>query len=262
MDTRYWGPSGWSLLHLVAATKTKNEVVEFLETLPYVLPCKFCRASLSKYYKELPLSGIDHLDRWMYQIHNKVNGKLRKQGQAIPPNPPFSKVQKIYQEKFESGCTRTDFPGWEFLFSIAKCHPLSGEKSTPIQDAPPLETLKTDLEKNEWNVLEPEKRYTYWVRFWKALPDALPFQEWRTSWTKHGLNPAKTSKEMVRSLWRLRCAFENDLELLNKTTYSSLCRDLSLHKSGCSKKVRAKTCRRLRSASGGVKKTTRKNSLR
>jgi len=263
MDTRYWGPSGWSLLHLIATTKTKNEVVEFLETLPFVLPCKFCRASLSKYYKELPLSGIDHLDRWMYQIHNKVNGKLRKQGQAIPPNPPFSKVQKIYQEKFESGCTRTDFPGWEFLFSIAKCHPLSGEKSTPIQDAPPLETLKTDLEKNEWNVLEPEKRYTYWVRFWKALPDALPFQEWRTSWTKHGMKAERTSKEMVRSLWRLRCAFENDLELLNKTTYSSLCRDLSLHKSGCSKKLRAKTCRRLRSAvAGGVRKTTRKNSLR
>ena len=259
MDTRYWGPSGWSLLHLIAATKTKNEVVEFLETLPFVLPCKFCRASLSKYYKELPLSGIDHLDRWMYEIHNKVNGKLRKQGQAIPPNPPFSKVQKIYQEKFESGCTRTDFPGWEFFFSIAKCHPLSGEKSTPIQDAPPLETLKTDLEKNEWNVLEPEKRYTYWVRFWKALPHALPFQEWRISWTTHGLKPSKTSKEMVNALWRLRCAFENDLELLNKTTYSSLCRDLSLHKSGCSKKVRAKTCRRLR---GGVRKTTRKNSLR
>ena len=198
----------------------------------------------------------------MYQIHNKVNNKLRKQGQTIPPNPPFSKVQKIYQEKFESGCTRTDFPGWEFLFSIAKCHPLSGEKSTPIQDAPPLETLKTDLEKNEWNVLEPEKRYTYWVRFWKALPDALPFQEWRSSWETHGLKAERTSKEMVKSLWRLRCAFENDLELLNKTTYSSLCRDLSLHKSGCSKKVRAKTCRRLRSARGGVRKTTRKNSLR
>ena len=262
MDTRYWGPSGWSLLHLIAATKTKNEAHEFLETLPFVLPCKFCRASLSKYYKELPLSGVDHFDHWMYEIHNKVNNKLRKQGQRIPPNPPFSKVQKIYQEKFESGCTRTDFPGWEFLFSIAKCHPLSGEKSTPIQDAPPLETLKTDLEKNEWNVLEPEKRYTYWVRFWKALPDALPFQEWRNSWTKHGLKAERTSKEMVNALWRLRCAFENDLELLNKTTYSSLCRDLSLHKSGCSKKVRAKTCRRSVVAGGYRKKTTRKSRLR
>lgn len=260
MDTRYWGPSGWKILHLIAASRYPSAVQEFLETLPFILPCKFCRASLSKYYKELPLSGIDHFDRWMYEIHNKVNGKLRKQGQAIPPNPPFSKVQKIYQEKFQSGCTRTDFPGWEFLFSIAKCHPLSGEKSTPIQDAPPLETLKTDLEKNEWNLLEPEKRYVYWVRFWKSLPDALPFQEWRNSWTKHGLKAQKTSKEMVNSLWRLRCTFEKDLELLNKTTYSSLCRDLSLHKSGCSKKLRAKTCRRIRS--GGGKKTTRKSRLR
>ena len=256
MDTRYWGPSGWKLLHLIAASnKHSSDITDFLETLPYVLPCKFCRASLSKYYGELPFTSTVKLNYWMYQIHNKVNGKLRKQGQAIPANPPFSKVKQLYEEKLQHGCTKTDFPGWEFLFSVAKCHPLSKEKSTPITGAP--ETLKTDLEKNEWNVLEPEKRYVYWVKFWKVLPLVFPFEEWKKSWLQHGLKPVETSKEMVTALWRLRCAFENDLELLNKTTYSNLCRDLSLHKSGCSKKLRAKTCRRTASN----KRTTRKTRL-
>ena len=254
MDTRYWGPSGWKLLHLIA-TKEKNEkMTEFIQTLPYVLPCKFCRASLSKYYRELPFNSQTRLDYWMYQIHNKVNNKLRKQGQGVLPNPPFSKVKKLYEDELINGCTRTEFPGWEFLFSVAKCHPLSREKSTPLPNAPPLETLKTNLQKNEWNVLEPEKRYVYWVRFWKVLPYVFPFEEWKKSWLQHGLEAVPTSKEMVTALWKVRCAFENDLELLNKTTYSNLCRDLSLHKSGCSKKVRAKTCRRGRT-------TTRKRHL-
>ena len=259
MDTRYWGPSGWKLFHLIAADNTPNKhITEFLETLPYVLPCKFCRASLSKYYEELPYTSTSNLDHWMYQIHNKVNGKLRKQGQAITANPPFSKVKQLYEEELHLGYTKTNFPGWEFLFSVAKCHPLSKEKSTPMNDAPPIETLKTDLEKNEWNVLEPEKRYVYWVKFWKVLPLVFPFEEWRNSWLQHGLQAQRTSKEMVSLLWRLRCAFENDLELLNKTTYSNLCRDLSLHKSGCSKKLRAKTCRRTASN----RRTTRKTRLR
>jgi hypothetical protein len=41
---------------------------------------------------------------------------------------------------------------------------------------------------------------------------------------------------------------EKDLELLNRTTYSSLCKEIHDHKSGCSSSVsaRQKTCRKKR----------------
>lgn len=254
MDTRYWGPSGWRLLHLLVANpkKTKKEYYSFLEHLPYVLPCKFCRANLSSHYSDLPYEDSDDLEKWMWMIHNKVNGKLREQGQDKPPNPSFAKVREIYQERLQYGCTRTEFPGWEFLFSVIKNHPLTGRDVHPIPGAPPLDTLGTDLEKIRWNLLEPEQRFTHWVQFWQTLPDVFPFPEWTQAW-KESLDPAfpphtwATMQIGMKALWRLRCSFESKLALLNKTTYKSLCNDLSFFKSGCAnKKNQTKTCRRLR----------------
>jgi hypothetical protein len=38
MDTRFWGPSGWKLLHLIAAEPTKDPtaVLEWFGLLEYV----------------------------------------------------------------------------------------------------------------------------------------------------------------------------------------------------------------------------------
>lgn len=252
MDTRYWGPSGWRLLHLLVANKTKNpaEFSSFLEHLPYVLPCKYCRSSLSWYYQELPYAEADDLELWMWKIHNKVNGKLRKEGQEKPPNPPFAKVKKLYEERLAHGCTRTIFPGWEFLFSIIKNHPLTSHDTYPIPGAPPLETLTTDLEKNKWNCLDPQARYAHWLQFWESLPAVFPYEEWTTAWKESMTDPPSSWTTMalgMKALWSLRCRFEEKLALLNKTTYTSLCNDLTFYKSGCANRnIQTKTCRRLR----------------
>jgi hypothetical protein len=186
----------------------------------------------------------------MWKIHNKVNGKLRSEGDPKPPNPSFSNVHHLYQERLAHGCTRTIFPGWEFLFSIIKNHPLTSHDTKPIPGAPSIETLTSDLDKNQWNCLHPEARYAHWLQFWESLPAVFPYQEWTTAWIQSLETPPSswtTIKIGMKALWSLRCRFEEKLVLLNKTTYRSLCNDLTFYKSGCSNQQnKTKTCRRLR----------------
>ena len=120
MDTRYWGPSGWQLFHLIAF-KSKNPE-ELLLTIKDVLPCKFCRESTAQYTKEIPLKG--DAGKWLYDLHNKVNNKLRTQSLEDPnvinpgPDPSFEDVKKKYDSM-----KPTNIPGRDFLFSIAINYP-------------------------------------------------------------------------------------------------------------------------------------------
>jgi len=248
MDTRYWGPSGWRLLHLISFSPTpkRADVCAFFNTLAYVLPCKYCRQSFSENLAKDPIECTESIPRWLWRIHNRVNAKLRKQHLCQSPDPSFQSVKNIYEQRLETGCTRTVFEGWEFLFSVAEAHPLSreGKGSTPIQGFPADDL--TDLEKNEWNLLKPEERMLYYNRFWRLLPAVLPFPEWSAVWTGEIPN---NRKDLLKYLWRIRCEMETKLELLNSTTYNSLCKELKQYRSGCAKSVRGKTCRKKRSAS-------------
>jgi hypothetical protein len=247
MDTRYWGPSGWRLLHLMSfsSTPNKDDVCCFFNTLAYVLPCKYCRKSFSENILKDPVTEAESIPKWLWRIHNRVNAKLRTQHLCKSNDPSFQSVEKMYKERLAAGCTRTTFEGWEFLFSIAEAHPLSrqGRISVPIPGHPALEELGSPLEKNLWNVLTPEERMVQYTKFWTLLPKVLPFSEWSTEW-KGGI--PGTRKGLLRYLWDIRCTLETKLELLNRTSYSSLCKELQHHRSGCSSSVRGKTCRKKR----------------
>jgi hypothetical protein len=186
--------------------------------------------------------------KWLWRMHNKVNAKLRSQHVGHPTeDPSFTTVKEIYQERLDSGCSRTEFEGWEFLFSVAEAHPLSRQMKTsvPIQGHPPIETIYDPLERNRWNVMEPEERLIYYTQFWKLLPTVFPFPEWTTHWKKaSSLNDAVCRKECVKGLWIIRRHMEKELELLNNTTYDSLCKELRRYKSGCTNSLRGKTCRK------------------
>lgn len=244
MDTRYWGPSGWRLLHLISfSDRNREDVCAFFNTLAFVLPCKYCRQSFSDNIRKDPIEINDSIPRWMWRMHNKVNAKLRNQRLCKHEDPSFQTVKRIYDERLESGCTRTVFEGWEFLFSIAEAHPLSrqGRASVPIQGHP---DAVTDLEKNRWNLLTPEERMVYYNRFWELLPAVLPFKEWSAVW---GTSPVPGNrKDLLKHLWAIRCEMESKLELLNSTSYNSLCKELRHHRSGCASSVRGKTCRKKR----------------
>ena len=263
MDTRFWGPSGWRMLHMITFAyepdKQKNAMRQFFELLPFVLPCKYCRANLIEHYKTLPvekaLQTRETLTKWLYDIHTLVNEKLRSQGQQVPEEPSFAKVKEIYQERLDFGCSKTEFPGWEFLFSILESHPLSkSEQPLPFPDAPPKQSLKTKQDLLQWNYLSGSCRFNYVCRFWKLLPEVLPFQEWREIWKQEikdcCSNTWESKDKSLRTLWKTRKTIEEKLDLLNKTSFSDLCKTLRYYKSGCGYKQyrNTTTCRRLRSS--------------
>ena len=258
MDTRFWGPSGWRLLHTITFSyraeqkRDKAAIRELFTLLPYVLPCKFCRTSLQEYMEsdsiEPALESRNTLTRWLWRIHNSVNAKLRDQKLPVEPDPPFESVKEFYESILASGCSKTEFSGWNFLFSVADLHPRSplAVRSVPMTGAPPCETMKTLEEKNKWNCLTPEERLPLYRQFWSALGRSLPFKEWRDVWHSSVpiLSNSDTKKSTMKWLWKVRCSMENKLNLLNRCKYSSLCKTLKIHRSGCSKSRRARTCRK------------------
>ena len=270
MDTRFWGPSGWRLLHLITFTyepSQSKEVRQFFELLPYVLPCKFCRRSLGEYMEEDPLepalASRKTLSEWLYRIHNKVNAKLRGQGLPTAPDPSFASVKKEYESRLAAGCSGTQFEGWEFLFSIAENHPFSrgGRNSVPFEDCPSAAAATataTAAERNQWNTMKPEERMTFYRKFWIAVGPALPFPEWRAAWGRCSgdqVDAVGRRHRWLRALWRIRSCLEKELDLKRSDScFSALCDRLSAHRSGCGKRPRAKTCRRLR-----LRRITRKN---
>jgi hypothetical protein len=255
MDTKFWGPSGWRLLHLIAAGPHTASNRTFWELLPFVLPCKFCRASLTEYYEQHPIpSKTADFAPWLYVIHNCVNKKLRDQGQNVPPDPPKKEVLAHYEEHIQQGCTKTYFPGWDFLFCIADNHP-DASPSVPMPDTPEQHptTLK---ERNRWNLLTAKERKSALRRFWLSLPDVLPFEEWRQSWHKHAgsVRIAVSSRRSALSwLWKIRCGMEADLQQLSNLDFHGLCKQIKTHRSGCSTSKRAKTCRAIRGGKRGRK---------
>lgn len=253
MDTRYWGPSGWRLLHLISFAAAESQVspdlCAFFETLPYILPCKYCRKSLSEYMKEDPVEcNKKNIAKWLWRIHNDVNAKLRDQRMHVEPDPSFPIVETIYLERLATGCSRTSFDGWEFLFSVAEAHPLgrAGKSSAPIAGHPPIEVLDTPLERNRWNVMSPEERLPYYNQFWALLPKVLPFPEWKKSWNQavRAIGLPTCRAECLKYLWQIRKHMEETLELVNRTSYNSLCKELRHYRSGCGVSSRGKTCRR------------------
>jgi hypothetical protein len=257
MDTKFWGPSGWRFLHTITFTydpaKQKAAMADFLETLPYVLPCKFCRASLTDYYEvdlySKALDSSNALSRWLYRIHNRVNGKLRDQGQTIPKDPTFREVREQYKFVLDAPGPRQceSFPGWDFLFSIAYNHPLI-VKGSPMPDTPPDAYKGNMAEKNRWNILPAAERFKVWRRFWDLLPAVMP-ASWAKAWTSaNQVATLKDRRSAVAWLWRVRCGFSHGAD-----PYRVVCGRLASYESGCSTSTRAKTCRRVRRHKGQIK---------
>jgi len=241
MDTRYWGPSGWKLLHSITFSykpEKKNQYKEFFYNIAFVLPCKFCRKSYSEYITDDPVdvSSKENFTKWLWRIHNKVNDKLRSQRLCKDENPEFS---KIYTEK----CSKVNFEGWEFLFSVVEGHPYS-KLSLGSKPFSTEEVVDNPLERNRNNSMTPSERLIYYKKFWEILPEVLPFQEWTTSWKKFDNGEYNTRVSLLKNLYKIRCGLENELALENKTQFLSLCKELRKYKSGCNKSTRSKTCRK------------------
>jgi len=250
MDTKFWGPSGWRLLHLITfgyTPKQKESVKHLFESLPYVLPCKFCRASLQEYIDADPVEDALRskvtLSKWLWRIHNKVNDKLREQGLLDMPNSSFEDVKKMYEKRMEDV---GEMEGWDFLFSIAESHPYCrlSKQSTPMKGCPEVVPLHSSIsQKNKWNVLTCDEKMIKYKKFWRSIEDSLPFDEWRKGWKacKFNMDAFDTRMNILRELWRFRSCMTAE-----NGTFDGMCKKLADHRSGCSKNPHAKTCRKKR----------------
>lgn len=168
MDTRYWGPSGWQLFHLVAFRSEHPEDV--LLQIKDILPCRFCRESTTQFVHDHPLRGDPA--KWLYDIHNKVNHKLRSQCKDDPnvinpgPDPSFESVKEHYMS-----LKPTEIVGRDFLFSIAVNYPDKPEEIDMARQRMFMEALSTqypfhsfaDYLKKHPVTLQNKKSYTKWM---------------------------------------------------------------------------------------------------
>jgi hypothetical protein len=251
MDTRFWGPSGWRLLHLIsfqAPTLPTSKLRVFWEHLPYVLPCKYCRASLTDYMGADPHpAAAAEAAAWMYRIHNRVNCKLKEQKLLDAPNPKWSEIKERYEAWIAAPCTRRRMLGWDFLYSIANTTPSATTKSTPMPGAPP--SLPTVALQNRWNTLSAQARLPHLATWWSLLGAVLPFAEWRAAWATavaaQGPAPLQKGRRgMVAWLYRMERATCAALkEATPHNSFEGLCSELATFSSGCGKSKRSKTCR-------------------
>ena len=268
MDTRFWGPSGWKLLHMISfdytySVKNANSYAAFFETIPYILPCKYCRTSLTDYYREHPFQenkGIPptlNLKKWLYTIHNCVSHKLRTQGLYHSSNPSFAYVEKMYNKLLQCSWEQQMAVCWDFLFAVGYHHPKEITRhELPMPNCPKeVYHCKKHCEKNKWNVLPMKWRMYWFKRFWEFLPGVLPISinlHWMAAEKIHP--PALDSRNSTMEwLWKIRCTMDSSFQ----DPYATICKKIAGYSSECGKK-KGVTCRRIRKKSSKRRKTIKK----
>lgn len=111
MLTSVWGPSLWHSLHTISfnypvnpTDNDKRRYRNFMKSLVYVLPCRYCRDNLKKNYKTYPIKMEDMKDRnsfsrYVYNLHEIVNKMLGKESGLS-----YCDVRDRY-EHFRARCT-------------------------------------------------------------------------------------------------------------------------------------------------------------
>jgi hypothetical protein len=188
-----------------------------------ILPCRFCRESTTQFVKEHPLRGDP--GKWLYDIHNMVNDKLRRQAKEDPTvvdpgsDPSFAEVKARY-----AAMKPTNVPGRDFLFSIAYNYP----------DHPEPQDMATQR------------------HFLHALAEVYPFQELRSVYDAYlrAHEPTLASrKDYMRWMYGLLKGLAKKVNV-SLPTFRGYAHHVAYYKSGCSKKTyHGKTCRKI--AGGG-----------
>ena len=111
MVTKIWGPIVWTALHTISfnypvnpTNEDKIHYKEFIYSLKYVLPCKYCRINLTKNFVQKPLlmchmKNRETFSRYIYELHELVNKMLNKKS-----NLTYCDIRERY-EHFRSRCT-------------------------------------------------------------------------------------------------------------------------------------------------------------
>lgn len=116
IDPAIWGPSGWKIVHTLAAYAAKDPSV--MKVFPHffvLLPCPACQHNYQTHLRELPLpTDPRKMLRWSYDLHQRVNGW---KGKTV--HLPFDKMQKTWRS---STHTLTWSDVWIFLEALLYSH--------------------------------------------------------------------------------------------------------------------------------------------
>jgi len=114
MLTTAWGPAIWHYLHMMSfnyplnpTEEDKKHYRDFILSLQYVLPCKYCRMNLKKNFARLPLKEKDmesreSFSKYVYELHELINKMLKKKTHLS-----YADVRERY-EHFRSRCTQDE----------------------------------------------------------------------------------------------------------------------------------------------------------
>lgn len=89
MSPEVWGPFFWNTMHVVSlgypespSDDEKKAVIQFYNSLQYMIPCPICREHYHVLLKNSPVENVvnsrKELVWWLFNIHNEVNKQLNK----------------------------------------------------------------------------------------------------------------------------------------------------------------------------------------
>ena len=114
MLTSVWGPSLWHYLHTMSfnypikpTKEDKKYYKQFILSLKYVLPCKYCRINFKDNLKAVPLTSNSmknrtNFSKWVYCLHEHINKMLKKKSGLS-----YCDVRERY-ENFRARCSKKD----------------------------------------------------------------------------------------------------------------------------------------------------------
>ena len=218
MDTRIWGPSGWELLHHIAAnynhtTKKKaKQYIVFFNNLHIILPCRYCRESYKEYIGISPFVSNNDKDisKNLFKIHNMVNKKLDSQGYVVRYESKHSVIWKKYRNQM------CDDIGLGFTF-IGCC-----VANYPIKN--PSKKLKSS-----------------YAKFFNLLPTVYGNEIGRKMWSEY--LESKPIELYLDSRKKLQNWFNYSplkIDHLGKSTISETSKLFDTYRAGC----RTKSCRK------------------
>jgi hypothetical protein len=156
MLTAVWGPAMWHYLHTMSfnypvnpSQEDKHHYMDFVKSLVYVLPCKYCRMNLKDNFKKMPITletmtNRETFSRYVYDLHEHVNKMLNKKSGLS-----FEEVQERY-EHFRARCLGNQPTPKSQTKSAKGCtEPLFGKKSKCLIKIVPIEKKAPTFEINK-----------------------------------------------------------------------------------------------------------------
>ena len=178
-----WGPKGWHLLHSFSIypkeeilENQKHEYYLFYKTFMYVIPCRICKI----HYKDImeiiePLDekkiNRKYLKKWVWKIHNIVNGRLNKKKieykkamdlqKNINNNDIFYFMNHVFFTIDYKNCCISDFDHlYHFFYIFGKLYPdlQVRNKLLPLIISEEYSNLSSPNQFKEWYI----KNYKKW----------------------------------------------------------------------------------------------------